>query len=773
MPFAAAAGAHPAAPTQQSAAEPAQNVLVELTSHADLSGTLPAGRRDRLARIETTLRAHAIRSQRSILALLARRQAQHLVSNVEPLWVTNAIAVRAVPAVIRELARRPDVRRITPDLVITAPASVPQSVSAGDLVEPNISLVSAPALWALGFRGQGVVVAGMDTGVDLTHPDLSGSWRGGTNSWFDPNGQHPTPVDVNGHGTQTMSVIVGGSSGGTAIGMAPAAKWIAVKIFDDRGQTTTSTIHRGFQWLLDPDGNTATADAPNVVNNSWTLTSSGCNLDFQPDLVSLRAAEILPVFAAGNAGPSTGTVLSPANNAGAIAVGATDNFDGIYPYSSRGPSPCTNQTSPTLAAPGTDIRTADLYGGYVADTGTSVAAPHVTGALALLLGAFPGLTADQQSVALTARAVDLGVGGADADSGAGRLDALAAYYWLSTASDFTVSAGPAAGSVSPGGTATFDATVSGTNGFVGDSTFAVTGLPAQATGSFSPSGVTGGTGTSRLSIITTPQTPPGTYPLTISANSGSMIRTTTVTLVVQGPSDFDLQVSPAAQTVVRGGTAGYELAVASLNGFTGDVDLSVTGLPSSVGSASIAPSVIATAGAAHLAIVTVGTAPVGTYPLTVTGRSGAIIHSAPVTLTVTPPPDFAISATPANRTATAGTVAAYTVAITATNGFSGAVSLNLSGLPAAVGSASFIPAQVAGGGTSQMRVSIATTAPPGSYPLTVNGSSGTLAHTAAVTLTITRPERRRDDQVNGGDPVCQHGDRSALAFQHAPDQQRW
>ena len=250
-----------------------------------------------------------------MLALLDRRRAQRLVASVVPLWIVNQVAVRAAPSVIKELAARPEVREVRPDFTIQAPAPLTASGAAATAPaapEPNVALVNAPALWDLGFRGQGIVVANMDTGVDATHPDLAGRWRGGTNSWYDPNGEHPTtPTDVNGHGTWTMGAMVGGDAGGTSIGVAPDARWIAVKIFNDRGTTTSTMIHRGFQWLLDPDGNPATADAPNVVNDSWTMSVGGCNLDFQLDLRNLRAAGILPVFSAGNYGPSPGTVLEP------------------------------------------------------------------------------------------------------------------------------------------------------------------------------------------------------------------------------------------------------------------------------------------------------------------------------------------------------------------------------------------------------------------------------------------------------------------------------
>src|SRR5262249_31045045 len=220
-----------------------------------------------------------------------------------------------------------------------------------------------------------------------------------------------------------------------AIGIAPDATWIAVKIFNDAGSATTSRIHQGFQWLLDPDGNPSTPDAPNVVNDSWTFSNPGCDLTFQQDLVSLRAAGILPVFAAGNFGPNSSTSPSPANNPAAVAGRPTDANESNSPGTAPRPSACGEpQTSfPALVAPGVNIRTADLFGLYRSLTGTSVAAPHVAGALALLLDAFPNALADQQASALENGALDLGAPGPDNNYGFGRLDALAAYNWLGSA----------------------------------------------------------------------------------------------------------------------------------------------------------------------------------------------------------------------------------------------------------------------------------------------------------------------------------------------------
>jgi subtilisin family serine protease len=410
-------------------ASPMVSVIVTLRDQASLTTIRGGSHATRLRMTLTRLQAKADSTQGPIRAFLATRRAQGRVASVKRFWIFNGLAVTATPGLVAELAARADVASVRPNASVAAPAPIAASAAA----EVNIARVNAAALWQLGFRGQGVVVASMDTGVDLTHPDLSARWRGGTNSWFDPNGEHPNePFDPNGHGTWTMGVMVGGDSGGTAIGMAPEARWVAVKIFNDRGVATVAGIHAGFQWLLDPDGEPASADAPDVVNNSWAFAVSGCDLEFEPDLEALRAGGIVPVFAAGNLGPSPSTSVSPANNPAALAVGATDEDDSVFSPSSRGPSACGDSETvyPELVAPGVDIRTADLFDGYRLESGTSLAAPHVAGALALLLSAFPDLSADEQGEALLASAVDLGAPGPDGVFGHGRLDVLGAYERL-------------------------------------------------------------------------------------------------------------------------------------------------------------------------------------------------------------------------------------------------------------------------------------------------------------------------------------------------------
>ncbi|MEN3306944.1 MAG: bacillopeptidase [Micromonosporaceae bacterium] len=618
-------------------------VVAVLRSQLDPSTVRVPGRAGHLAALERGLRARAGASQRPLLADLAAARARHLVTRVEPLWIIDAVAITATPAVVRRIAARPDVREVRPDLTLRAPPAPGPGVPAARVraatvadapAEPNLAQINAPAMWALGFRGQGTVVASLDTGVDVTHPDLAGRWRGGTNSWFDPNGQHPaTPTDVNGHGTATMGVMVGGDAGGTAIGVAPDARWIAVKIFNDRGVATATTVHRGLQWLLDPDGDPATADAPDVVNNSWTFAAGGCNRDFQLDLANLRAAGILPVFAAGNSGPTAGTIGNPATNPEAFAVGSVDAADAIDPSSGRGPSPCGEPVAPALAAPGVDVLTTDLYGLYVYATGTSVAAPHVAGALALLRCAQPGLPAERQSAALTGGAVDLGPPGGDSTYGYGRLDALAAYRWLSTAPDYLVSVAPATASTTAGGSVTYAVSVSPVNGFTGDVTLGLTGLSAaQGRWSATPTVVTGGAGTATVTV-TAAALAPGTYPLTVTAQSGTAAHGATARLVVTPPPDFTVSASPATLSLTRRQSGAVTVSVGSVAGFAGTVALSAGGLPAG-STAGWSADPVPAPGSATLTVSTASGTPRGTFTVLVTATAGSRTHQATVTLTV-------------------------------------------------------------------------------------------------------------------------------------------
>lgn len=406
------------------------SVIIRLAGRYDLKSFEGLGRKQRRRHVRLLREDHERRQAGLDTRLLAKQG-----KGIRRLWSINGLSVSLPVERIAELASLPEVESMRLDARVRLPDSNPGLAGP---VEWNLDAVGVPALWARGYSGTGMVVANMDSGVDYQHPDLTSRWRGGSNSWFDPSGQHALPFDALGHGTQTMGLMVGGNAGGSQIGVAPNARWIAVKIFDDNGYTTLSRIHEGFQWLLDPDGNPATDDQPDVVNNSWGFQTNvnQCNLEFNSDLQVLKAAGIAVVFSAGNAGPGYQTSVSPANNPAGLATGALDQANAIAGFSSQGPSACDGSVFADLVAPGVNVRSSDLsLGGtarYASVSGTSFASPHVAGIMALLAEAFPDAGVTEIEAALAGSAQDLGLAGPDNVYGNGLVNAGAAHDYLAS-----------------------------------------------------------------------------------------------------------------------------------------------------------------------------------------------------------------------------------------------------------------------------------------------------------------------------------------------------
>jgi len=415
-------------------------VIVRMSVQTDLLGetrNIPRGeRRVRLKRVIQSLKKTALKRPQGIIDFIKKEQSSGRVDSYTPYWIFNGLAVRATPGVIEQIALRDDVGTVTEDFSIPRPSfssSTPLQTAACD--SWNIEKIRAPAVWDRGYDGSGVVVGIIDTGVDVTHPDLANSFRGGNNSWFDPHGEHTFPVDAagpaTGHGTHVAGIIVGGDASGAPIGVAPGAQWIAARIWNDAGdEALSSDVHSIFQWFMDPDGDPETDDFPDVINNSWGFklldAFPWCLPELQDDIRAWREAGIIPVFSAGNFGPWFFSGESPGNYPETIAVGASNPLDAVALFSSRGPGNCDRRIFPDVVAPGVTVCSSAPGGGYRYISGTSQAAPHVVGTIALMLNADSDLTMEEIESKLKITAQPVGFFWPNFTSGWGRLDALKA-----------------------------------------------------------------------------------------------------------------------------------------------------------------------------------------------------------------------------------------------------------------------------------------------------------------------------------------------------------
>jgi len=395
---------------------------------ADQLAALPATARR--AQVVTALQAHHDRALDPLAPVLDSAQRVGDILARQDLWIIHSVALTVKPAFVWELARSPAVAAVTLDRYESYIALLERTFSPAHTTgaEPawGVTMVRAPEVWeTLAISGTGSVVAIFDTGVDWLHPALSANYRGRlgpgvvvhSGSWYDPTRGALYPHDDNGHGTHVAGTAVGGEG----IGVAPGARWIAVKGF--RGTFAyNSWLHAGFQWLLAPEGDPALA--PDVVNCSWGNRNGG-DTAFEADIAALTAAGIFVVTSAGNWGAAAGTMGAPASLPGVFAVGASDQDDDVANFSGRGPS-IWDEIKPTVVAPGVQIYSALPGGIYDEAQGTSMASPHVTGVAALLRAVDATLTPFTLTHLLTTTAVPLTTTIPNNDSGWGRIDALAA-----------------------------------------------------------------------------------------------------------------------------------------------------------------------------------------------------------------------------------------------------------------------------------------------------------------------------------------------------------
>jgi subtilisin family serine protease len=383
-------------------------------------------------------------SQRGLRAYL---DAQHV--SYQAFWIVNGIRVsNASAAVLNAVVSRPDVSRVaaTWHASLVEPIAGTASSARVNAVEWGIKNIHANKVWkTLGDRGEGVVVGGIDTGVQYTHPALVKSYRGNLGNgsfnhnynWWDPSAicGSPAPCDNNSHGTHTMGTMVG-LDGANKIGVAPHATWIEAKGCESSSCSDSALLSSG-QFMLAPTKLNGTqpkpGKRPDVVNNSWG-DSNGANTFYQSTVNAWVASGIFPQFSNGNSGPGCGTVGSPGSYVNTYAAGAYDINNAIASFSSRGSSPFGGETKPNISAPGVNVRSSVPTNSYASFSGTSMASPHVAGTVALIISANTALRGNISGIrsVLDNSAVDssdLTCGGNADDNnvfGEGRLNAFAA-----------------------------------------------------------------------------------------------------------------------------------------------------------------------------------------------------------------------------------------------------------------------------------------------------------------------------------------------------------
>ncbi len=452
------------------------DIIAILEEQADVSTAYQIkGKTEKGAFVFQTLSQLAKRTQKRAVQLL-----KDSGRPFDAYYIVNAVHAKVDLSLLLQLAALPEVARIQPNPVFFNPLpqeQPPASLSFRNSIEWGLSTIGADAVWEMGYLGQGVVIAGQDTGYEWDHPSLISQYRGWNGNEADHNYNwhdaihevspvhgdtsrtaednrcgldSAVPCDDHNHGTHTMGTMLGDDGQNNQIGVAPQAKWIGCRNME-AGYGSPATYIECFEWFLaptdlkgeDPDP----ALAPHVINNSWSCPEmEGCTPDnwgiMERVVANLKAAGIVVVVSTGNSGRAgCGTVNAPAAMfAGSFSVGATAENDSIAAFSSRGPVEVdgSGRMKPDIVAPGVSVRSSIRGGRYASYSGTSMAGPHVAGLVAMIISANPGLAGEveqiediirQTAVPKTTEENCGGVSGIEVPNntyGYGRIDAVAA-----------------------------------------------------------------------------------------------------------------------------------------------------------------------------------------------------------------------------------------------------------------------------------------------------------------------------------------------------------
>jgi len=402
------------------------DIIILMEEQTDINTAHIKGKYAKAVFVYETLADKAVTSQRTVRTILENHGADYHTYNV-----VNALSLKANNNLIEELAAQKTVRRVLYDPWFKIEQSVATSKPLTQYrmadTTYGVKMINAPAVWEQGITGQGITVAGQDTGYDWNIDPLRSKYRGwnSTDSTADHNyhwhdaiheisplhgdtmpspDQNPCgldalePCDDNNHGTHTMGTMVG-STDEEAIGVAPDAKWIGCRSLE-RGWGKLSTYTECFEFFLAPTDlngeNPKPELAPHVINNSWYCPAEeGCTPDtwevMQIVMENIKASGTMLVVSAGNSGPGCSTIEAPpAIFETAFTVGAVAADSIIANFSSRGPLSTDSTTiAPHVVAPGVQVRSVIRGGVFQNNSGTSMSGPHVAGMAALLFSSDP------------------------------------------------------------------------------------------------------------------------------------------------------------------------------------------------------------------------------------------------------------------------------------------------------------------------------------------------------------------------------------------------
>jgi len=402
-----------------------------------------------------SLKEKARETQPEILSFI--EESGEPYSDISQLWIANVIALKATPELINSLSNLQSISYIyldEPAYSLDKPEKGSGAPKAEGAAEPGLEAIGAPDLWAMGYSGHGRVAMTFDTGVWTDHPAISDRFLATRmpleTTWYAYDSDLPTDKPSS-HGSHVTGIMLGlEEETNDTIGVAPGAYFIATDpiVSNLADIKPLSELMLGFEWAINPDGDEETTDdMPDVINNSWGRDNTNPDWELCPESVAevfeaVNAAGIANIFSAGNEGPESETVGIPHNinttlvNSFTVAAvnGSTSSFP-VAEFSSRGPSLCGGEGSllikPEVSAPGVNVRSSVADGGYDFFSGTSMAAPHVSGAILLLKEAFPQVSGEELMLALYNSATDLGSPGEDNTYGMGMINLMNAFDLLS------------------------------------------------------------------------------------------------------------------------------------------------------------------------------------------------------------------------------------------------------------------------------------------------------------------------------------------------------